>query len=79
MSEVIKIKKGLDIQLEGKADNVFGQAELPELFALKPADFHGVVPKMAVKVGDKVKAGTVLFFDKYRPCVCVCVCVCGEE
>jgi len=67
MSEVIKIKKGLDIQLAGKAEKVFGQAELPELFAVKPTDFHGVVPKMAVKVGDKVKAGTVLFFDKNRP------------
>nr|WP_321405530.1 Na(+)-translocating NADH-quinone reductase subunit A [uncultured Carboxylicivirga sp.] len=67
MSEVIKLKKGLDIQLSGKADNVFGQAELPEFFAIKPADFHGVVPKMALKVGDKVKTGTVLFFDKYRP------------
>ncbi|WP_439184045.1 Na(+)-translocating NADH-quinone reductase subunit A [Carboxylicivirga taeanensis] len=67
MSEVIKIKKGLDIQLAGKAEKVFGQADLPEFFAVKPTDFHGVVPKMAVKVGDKVKAGTVLFFDKYRP------------
>lgn len=67
MSEVIKIKKGLDIQIAGQADKVFGQAELPELFAVKPTDFHGVVPKMAAKVGDKVKAGTVLFFDKYRP------------
>ncbi|MCU4157204.1 Na(+)-translocating NADH-quinone reductase subunit A [Carboxylicivirga sp. A043] len=67
MSEVIKIKKGLDIQLAGKADKVFGQAELPELFAVKPTDFHGVVPKMVAKVGDKVKAGTVLFFDKNRP------------
>lgn len=67
MSEVIKIKKGLDIQLKGKADNVFGQAKLPGFFALRPTDFHGVVPKMAVKVGDKVKAGTVLFHDKNRP------------
>ncbi|MCU4175710.1 Na(+)-translocating NADH-quinone reductase subunit A [Carboxylicivirga sp. N1Y90] len=67
MSEVIKIKKGLNIQLEGKADNVFGQANLPEHFAVKPTDFHGVVPKMAAKVGDKVKAGTVLFYDKNRP------------
>ncbi|WP_430812056.1 MULTISPECIES: Na(+)-translocating NADH-quinone reductase subunit A [unclassified Carboxylicivirga] len=67
MSEVIKIKRGLDIQLAGKADNVFGQAELPDLYAVKPTDFHGLVPKMAAKVGDKVKAGTVLFFDKYRP------------
>ncbi|MBI9060350.1 MAG: Na(+)-translocating NADH-quinone reductase subunit A [Marinilabiliaceae bacterium] len=67
MSEVIKIKRGLDIRLAGKAERVFRQAALPEHFAIKPADFHGVVPKMVVKVGDKVKAGTVLFYDKYRP------------
>jgi len=67
MSEVIKIKRGLDIRLAGKAEKVFGQAALPEHFAIKPSDFHGVVPKMVVKVGDKVKAGTVLFYDKYRP------------
>ncbi len=67
MSEVIKIKKGLDIQLLGKAEKIFGQADLPEHFAIRPADFHGVVPKMVVKVGDKVKAGTVLFYDKYNP------------
>jgi len=67
MSEVIKIKKGLDIQLAGKAEKVFGQTDLPELFAIRPTDFHGVIPKMAIKVGDKVKAGTVLFFDKNRP------------
>lgn len=67
MSEVIKIKKGHDIQLAGKADKVFAEAGLPDLFAVRPTDFHGVVPKMAVKVGDKVKVGTVLFFDKYRP------------
>ena len=67
MSEVIKIKKGLDIQLAGKAEKVFGQTDLPELFAIRPTDFNGLVPKMVAKVGDKVKAGTVLFFDKYRP------------
>ncbi|TAJ09404.1 Na(+)-translocating NADH-quinone reductase subunit A [Marinilabiliaceae bacterium JC017] len=67
MSEVIKIKRGLDIRQQGKADTVFGQAELPELFAIKPTNFHGLVPKLAAKVGDKVKAGTVLFYDKYRP------------
>ena len=40
MSEVIKIKKGLDIQLLGKAEKIFGQADLPEHFAIRPADFH---------------------------------------
>lgn len=67
MSEVIKIKKGLDIPLSGKAEKVFGQTQLPGLFAVKPTDFHGVVPKMVVKEGDPVKIGTVLFFDKYHP------------
>lgn len=66
MSDVIKIKKGLDIRLKGKAEKVFGTVKLPELFAIKPGDFPGLVPKLAVKPGDKVKAGTVLFFDKYR-------------
>lgn len=67
MSEVIKIKKGLNIPLKGKAEKVFGQSRLPGLFALKPTDFHGVVPKMVAKEGDPVKIGTVLFFDKYHP------------
>ncbi len=66
MSDVIKIKRGLDIRLKGKAEKVFGSADMPELFAIKPADFPGLVPKLTVKPGDKVKAGSVLFFDKYR-------------
>lgn len=67
MSEVIKIKKGLDIPLKGKAEKVFGQTQLPGLFAVKPTDFHGLTPKMAVREGDPVKIGSVLFFDKYHP------------
>jgi Na+-transporting NADH:ubiquinone oxidoreductase subunit A len=68
MSEVIKIKKGLDIRLQGKADNIYGKANLPDLFAIKPTDFHGVMPKMVVKdEGEEVKAGSVLFFDKNQP------------
>ncbi len=66
MSDVIKIKRGLDIRLKGKAEKVFGSAGMPELFAVKPADFPGLVPKLTVKPGDKVKAGSVLFYDKYR-------------
>ncbi len=78
MSEVIKIKKGLDIRLKGTADNVFGQAQLPDLFAIKPTDFHGVVPKMVIKEGEKVKAGSVLFYDKYQPDVKFVSPVSGE-
>lgn len=67
MSDVIKLRKGLDIRLKGKAETVYGQASEPELYAIKPTDFWGMKPKMAVKEGDKVQAGDVLFFDKQRP------------
>lgn len=67
MSEVIKIKKGLDIKLLGKADEVLEKADRSETFAIKPTDFAGLTPKLKVKVDSEVKAGTSLFFDKYRP------------
>lgn len=67
MSDIIKIKKGLNIRLKGKAEKIFVKAKKAELYAVKPIDFHGVTPKLTVKVEDKVKAGSVLFFDKARP------------
>lgn len=67
MSDVIKIKRGLDIRLAGNAEKVFSQVALPVLYAIRPSDFHGLTPKMIAKVGDKVKAGTVLFVDKQNP------------
>jgi Na+-transporting NADH:ubiquinone oxidoreductase subunit A len=67
MTDIIKIKKGLDINLKGKAEKVFSRVERPAFCALKPLDFQGLVPKLVVKVGDKVEVGTILFFDKYHP------------
>lgn len=66
MSKVIRIKKGLDINLKGKADKIYMRAERAKTYAVKPTDFHGVMPKLTVKPGDEVKVGTVLFFDKYN-------------
>lgn len=65
MPDVIKIKKGLDINLLGEADKVLNDLEV-SLYAIKPTDFHGVFPKVMVKEGDTVKAGSILFYDKYR-------------
>ncbi len=45
MSDVIKIKRGLDIPLVGKAEKVFSKVALPELFAIKPSDFQGLTPR----------------------------------
>jgi Na+-transporting NADH:ubiquinone oxidoreductase subunit A len=67
MSKVIKIRKGLDIKLKGTAEKIISQAELASTFATKPTDFPGVTPKLAARPDDKVKAGSILFFDKLRP------------
>ena len=66
MSKDIRLKKGLNINLKGEADKVYASIPQSELFSLKPTDFHGLTPKLNVKIGDKVKAGTCVFFDKYN-------------
>ncbi|MBI9038965.1 MAG: Na(+)-translocating NADH-quinone reductase subunit A [Bacteroidales bacterium] len=65
MSETIKIHKGLDIKLFGEPQKVIISVDSKKN-ALKPTDFNAVFPKLLVKEGDKVKAGTKVFFDKYR-------------
>ena len=66
MSKIITLRKGLDINLAGKPRESLAEAPLAAEYALSPLDFEGVTPKLLVKVGDKVKAGTPLFFNKYN-------------
>ena len=64
MSKTIKLCKGLDIKLQGAAEKKTTVLGLASTYAVSPLDFEGIVPKMLVKVGDAVKAGTPLFFNK---------------
>ncbi len=64
---VVKIKKGLDIPLKGNPEQTLVTPATSEFFALKPTDFTGLTPKLAVIVGDNVKTGSPLFFDKNHP------------
>lgn len=66
MSKIITLRKGLDINLLGKAQESLSDAPTAAEYALSPLDFEGVTPKLLVKVGDEVKAGTPLFFNKYN-------------
>jgi Na+-transporting NADH:ubiquinone oxidoreductase subunit A len=65
MSNVIKIKKGLNINLVGEAEKTIKELSTDQ-YAIKPTDFVGVFPKILVKEGDAVKAGSPLFIDKHR-------------
>ena len=67
MSEVIKIRKGLNIKLKGQADKILLQAPGSKTYAVKPVDFQSLVPSITAKPCEEVKVGSTLFCDKYRP------------
>lgn len=66
MSKDIRIKKGLNINLIGAAEQTTSKAVLSNVYALNLDDFHGITPKMLLKQGAEVKAGEPLFFNKNR-------------
>ncbi len=64
MSKDIRIRKGLDIKLVGEAEKITVDATRSNVYAIKPDDFHGIIPKVIAKQGTEVKAGDPLFHSK---------------
>ncbi len=62
--EIIKIKKGLDIPLEGGAEKQTVDLRSVGWYAVKPADVIGFTPRLLVAEGDIVCAGQPLVADK---------------
>ncbi len=77
MSKTIRIRKGLDIRLVGEADKVRQDLDLPSTVCINPSDFHGMMPKLNVKEGETVQAGSILFHDKYNEAIRVASPVSG--
>ncbi|MCM4154802.1 Na(+)-translocating NADH-quinone reductase subunit A [Gramella sp. AN32] len=69
MSKDIRIKRGLTLRLEGEAEKELVKAPRSKTYAIKPPDFHAVVPKMVVKEGAKLLAGDELFYSKYTEAI----------
>jgi len=67
MANVIKLKKGLDINLKGKAAAEVSAVGASKVYGLVPDAFWGMKPKVVVKEGDEVKAGDALFVNKLHP------------
>ena len=78
MASRIKIKKGLDIPLLGKAQETFLGEVKSDVLKICPEDFTGVTPKLSVRVGDKVKAGEALMYDRNHPSIKVASPISGE-
>ncbi len=64
MGKIYKLKKGLDLALEGVASLECSAAKSASVYAVCPQDFTGVTPRIVVKEGDKVLAGDAVFVDK---------------
>lgn len=75
----VSLKRGHDILLEGKAGGAI-QKGAATTFAVQPANFRGMspIPKVEVEVGNSVKAGDHLFYDKKNPAVKYVAPVSGE-
>ncbi|AOE48988.1 Na(+)-translocating NADH-quinone reductase subunit A [Kangiella sediminilitoris] len=64
---MIKIKKGLDLPLEGKPEQTISTGATVKTVAILGEDYVGMKPTMHVQVGDVVKKGQLIFEDKKTP------------
>jgi Na+-transporting NADH:ubiquinone oxidoreductase subunit A len=64
MSKDISIKNGAKLDLIGLASKEIELAKDITTHAIYPDDFFNLKPRMVVKEGDKVKAGSPIFHDK---------------
>jgi len=67
MSSPVKLKKGLDIRIKGAAEKIYAGEVYSTHYGVKPTDFPGLTPKLNVREGELVSAGSPLFHDKIRP------------
>ena len=61
---MIKVRRGLDIPISGAPEQVVYDGPTVSQVALVGLDYQGMKPTMAVREGDQVKLGQLLFTDK---------------
>ncbi len=67
MSNIIELKRGLNIPIAGAAVQKAKKVIIPDVVAVKPTDFRGLIPRLLVREGDTVLAGSPVFADKVSP------------
>lgn len=66
MSKNIELKSGLDIPIAGKAAQKIVKKIVPDIIAIKPTDFKGLTPRLLIREGDRVLAGSPVMSDKNK-------------
>ena len=61
MPNLHTVRKGLDLPLLGAPTATVDGTLRSSVYAVLPSDFRGLVPKLVVKEGDRVLAGSILF------------------
>jgi len=64
---VIKIKKGLDLPINGEPSKEVDDSKRVKKVAILGNDYVGLKPTLSISVGERVKLGQLLFTDKKMP------------
>ena len=67
MSDIIVLKKGLDVPVKGSADLRVSKSMTPATVAVRPDGAKGLLPRLLVKEGDRVLCGSPVIADKKNP------------
>lgn len=67
MSKTIVLKGGLNIPISGEASKCLSKTIQSKVVAVQPGEFKGILPRLLVKEGDTVKAGSPVLADKKNP------------
>ena len=67
MSETIVLKRGLDVPVNGRADLRVSKSMTPSTVAVQPDAAKGLLPRLLVKEGDRLKCGSPVIADKKNP------------
>jgi Na+-transporting NADH:ubiquinone oxidoreductase subunit A len=78
-AHVYRLTKGYDIPMEGEPSERINEPKVTR-YAICPPDFFGIrpIPKLLVEVGDTVKAGDPVFYDKQMDRIKFAAPVSGE-
>ena len=61
---MISIRRGLDLPISGQPEQRVHDGPRVRTVAVLGPDYHGMKPTMAVKAGDRVARGQLLFSDR---------------